>query len=355
MGLRRIKLQKIPTVDIDLEAPAAERWHEAADCIAEDAYGAFERIDAFADERIETYVPTKLRWLVEPLLGGAAYSVRMATRYFGLEYAEELRGFARALDLPYSRVLAANLIYDLVVATEESAPGACSSFSCPSPDGSILLGRNLDWNFPEGIGDHTVLMRFHRRKEHYLAIGVAGYLGVLTAMRPGHWAISLNQAPRARRRFNWQGVPVGQQLRWACDHSRAYQTLVRNVTRYQTLQPYFAHIVGTQLRQQVVVESFGDNYNLRKPEDDVLVQTNHYVTPDFQNLNRNEWTDTEGVEWVTDSEPRYNALEKRLTKKRPANAAECLKFLQNPVANEDTCQSMGLHPFDRDLVMRCSR
>lgn len=67
------------------------------------------------------------------------------------------------------------------------------------------------------------------------------------------------------------------------------------------------------------------------------------------------WTDEDGVEWLNDSEDRYQTLEKRVRRKPPKNAKECLKALQRPVANACTCQSMGMHPATGDLCLRTIR
>jgi hypothetical protein len=364
MSLKNINLEDLPTTDIDLAAPPEERWKGAVDPIADEVHAAFELLEAFFDEGMDVLAehynfPKGLRSLFKlgasTMMKSGAWVFEQAARIFGLEYAAELKGFAREAGLPYNRLLVANLIYDLTVGWSEAAPTACSSFSCPSADGTPLLGRNLDWSLPPGIGRHTAVTRFYHGSDCYISIGVAGYLGVVTAMRPGYWALNLNQASPGKKRFNLSGYPVGQYLRQNCDKSRSFRYLVRNLKSYQTVQPYFAHIVGVRPGEHVVLEGLGDHYNARRPEENLLIQTNHFITEEYRHLDVMEWTDEDGKSWVSDTQERYEALGKRLARKWPEDARGCLRFLEEPVANECTCQSMGLHPASGDISLRVLR
>lgn len=355
MALHKIDPETLPTVNIDLNAPPKERWNHAVDIIWEEVHAVFELFDAALDEFLDSQ-----RWyfgrLSEFAFSGIGSFLKIYNKLVGLEYSKELAGFAKAFDLPYWRLLSANLVYDILLAAEERPPSACSSFSCPGKNGNMLLGRNLDWAWPEGLGVHTTVTRFWRGKHSYTSIGFPGYLGVLTAFRKGHWSVNLNQAPRGERRFNLYGKPVGQYIRSVCDHSFTYQSLVKNLQEYQTFQPYYAHVVGTEQKQQVVINGFGESYSIRKPSpyEDFLVQTNHYPEEEFSSLNREKWEQA-GEEWVSDSMPRFNTLSRRLRRGRPGSSRDCLSFLKAPVASVNTCQSISINLTTGDWEIRTDR
>lgn len=355
MTLRKIDPKKLPSIDIDLSAPPKERWKHAADMIWEEVHSVYALYDDVLDDQL-----AQLPWYICALSGfvfsGIASFLRFFNKQIELEYSEELAGFAKAFDLPFDRLLSANLVYDILLAMEERPPCACSSFTCIGKGGGMLVGRNLDWAWPEGLGEYTMVTRFWRRKHSYTSIGFPGYLGVLTAFRRGHWSVNLNQAPRGEKQFNLYGKPVGQYIRSVCDHSITYKSLVKNLQEYQTFQPYYAHVVGTEQKEQVVINGFGESYSIRKPspDEDFLVQTNHYPDEEFSSLNLEKWEQA-GEEWVSDSTPRFNTLSRRLRRGQPGSLRDCLSFLKAPVASVNTCQSIGINVTTGDWEIRTDR
>jgi len=65
------------------------------------------------------------------------------------------------------------------------------------------LARTLDWPFP-GLGRHAEVARMAGPAGEFLNVTWPGFVGALTAMAPGRFAASLNQAPLWRRtRHPW--------------------------------------------------------------------------------------------------------------------------------------------------------
>lgn len=65
-------------------------------------------------------------------------------------------------------------------------------------DGLPWLARTLDWPFP-GLGRHAGIVRLSGPAGDYASVAWPGYVGALTAMAPGRFAIAINQAPMWRR------------------------------------------------------------------------------------------------------------------------------------------------------------
>lgn len=345
-------------LDVDLLAPPEERWKEAIDTVGDEICTLLEALTASIQASLPELPPVwQAAWkLRRAPISALASTISFISSRAGLEYAREIRSIANACDLPGSEVLLANLTYDLVQLRENFIPTACSSFSCTTSEGYPVLARNLDWGFPEGLGRHTVVIRFHRKRDEYLAIGIPGMVGILSAMRSGHWAMTLNQAPVSPRSIRPGQVlqtPVTQRLRAVCDRFGSYRTFLARLQEYQTMTPFFAHVIGTRPDQQAVVQGFGASLSRRAVRDDVLIQTNHYVEPDEQSLNPPEaWIDSAGIEWVTDSVPRYNALKRRL-KLRPRDLSAALaKLRRPPVTHDYTIQSMAFCPATAEWMLR---
>lgn len=175
--------------DVDLAAPPEERWTEAAEQFGDRVHKLLEHVQEVIDDH---WPEIPLRWRMA-LVAVRSPLAGIAVGLFGRDYARELQGISDAIDIPYGRLVAANLMYDLAQLWGRAE--ACSSASFVTKRGQPVLSRNLDWSIPDSIGEHTVVCRFHRRGGFYTAIGVAGFVGVLSAQRDHAWAVTLNQAP----------------------------------------------------------------------------------------------------------------------------------------------------------------
>src|SRR4029453_7458848 len=77
----------------------------------------------------------------------------------------------------------------------------CTALADESADGPVLR-RPLDWPFP-GLGRLVEVTRQRGAAGEFLSVTWPGFAGVLTAVAPGRFAASINQAPMRR------GTPGG--------------------------------------------------------------------------------------------------------------------------------------------------
>lgn len=349
-----------PVFDIDLDADPYDRWQEVGRR-NKAKLGRFLRdIEALAHELVNTVLPAAPSWvpdfvksttanLVRPLTSGVArVTGKLAStiaRSFGEDYQAEIRGLAAASGLPESKLFLANLTYDLTVG-REGLSGACSSFSVTVENAPILV-RNMDWSMPESTGRYTVMTRLHRGRHSYINIAPLGCVGVLSAMRAGAWAVTLNQAPAAGRpqALQW---PAMHRLRAACDTSITFPSLVRSIMEYQTMTSFFAHAVGTKPTEQVVIESTANSFLKRRAvPGKPLIQTNHFVRATHRHHN--------GADYQGDDCEicgRYAALHARLRTK-PKDFADAFSRIRGrPVTHSETMNQMALRPADGKAVVR---
>lgn len=355
---------KRPVFDIDLDADPYDRWQEVGRrnkaklgrFLRDIEAAAHDLADDFV-ERNAKWLPNVLgkttKWLLRVLLSGSGRlsgkAAALIAGMFGEDYRAEIRGLAHASGLPESKLFLANLTYDLTVGYE-GIYGACSSFSTVVA-GAPVLARNMDWAFPESTGRYTVMTRFHRGGAYYVNIAPLGCVGVLSAMRPGAWAVTINQAPASGwpQIFQWPTMP---RVRKACDSSLTFPALLRHLDDYQTMTSFFAHVVGTQPSEQVVIESYADSFHRRRATGGrPLIQTNHYVSSFGQDLNPTREPDEDGMYW--DTYPRYNALAKRLRATKPKSIREAMGVLaRNPVTHSATMNQMALCPASAEAIVR---
>lgn len=338
-----------PVLDVDLDVAPYDRWQEVGRRHKAALSRFMREIETTAAEAVVARPPA---W-VRRLIGGAGRVTgtlaALVARLFGEDYQAEIRGLAHASGLPAGKLFLANLIYDLSVG-REGFRGACSSFSL-TVDRAPVLFRTMDWDLPASTGRHTVMTRFHKGRSSYVNIAPLGCVGVLSAMRAGAWAVTLNQAPAngLPRVTQW---PAMHRLRAACDASLTFPALVRRIGEYQTMTAFFAHAVGTKPVEQVVVESYADSFHRRRPRaGGPLIQTNHYVSAHGRHLNPSAEIDENGEEW--DTYPRYEALARRLRGARPDSLAAGLTTLsRGPVTHSSTMNQMALCPATGEAIVR---
>ena len=348
-------------LDVDLDAPPTKRWASAVSVFGDEVHEVVHEVVSCCEETLED-IPPVLRYLYNLAIRGAVdvtgRVVGLVAAAVGQEYSTEIKSIARLAGVSYPQLLLGNMMYDICQIWEHRegkkkvAAIGCSSFSCDLPNGKPVLARNMDWAFPDTIGRHTILMRFHRGRCSYLAVGIVGKVGVLSAMRTNHWAVTLNQAPAECLRPRILQIPALQRIRQVCDRMGGYSDVIRRIQEYQTMSPFFAHIVGTKSGQHCVVNGFCDSFSVRRASGPALIQTNHYVDDEYEHLNGTEEWLEDGCIWTWDSRPRYRSLQRRL-KQLPKSADEALKKLRRePITNENTMQSMVLCPSQDGCLLK---
>ena len=338
---------RLPTYDVDLEAPPDVRWKHIAQKEAKNIGRLLDDVVGLCSARARRF-PLVVRPLViaagKGLAGLSGRVVDMIAGCFGEEYVAEIRSIAKHADQPLSHVMLGNLTYDLCQMAGIYGLG-CSSYSC-NIDGMPTLVRNMDWVWPRSTGRHSRLIRFHRGNDYYTSVSVLGCVGVVSAFCPGKWAVTINQAPTEGTTTSFFQWPVLQRLRNVCDQMGTYRDVVTGLQEYQTMTSFFAHVIGTRPKQHTVITGLGDSFRRRGMKGDKLVQTNHFAGHrDLEELNGPErWEDEEGQEWYCDSHDRAKSLTRRL-KAPPRTLAEARsKICTSAVTSTDTMQQMVFQP-----------
>ena len=330
-------IKKRCSTTVSLAAPPQQRWIPVVEKYAEDVRilvaDMMEAVDEILDTSTSKWLK-RLLWMVNSGLGSACLGI------FRGEWIQEIRGIAKASGVPLAQLIAANLVYDLAQLSDRWMPTACSSYSFNSDTGPTLA-RNMDWCWPDTIGRHTKVVQMVGGVRDYYSVIVPGQVGVLSAFSPGHWAVTLNQAPAANVRLNFNYPPAMWAMREILSGADSFESLCLRAKLSRTATPFFAHCVGTESHEHAVISKIPDSYDIRYDDDLGLSQTNHYVGS-LSKLNPDVTTgvDEDGEEWEYDSEERFQILAEALNySEDPLDV-----LMREPIFNSGTMQTMVFNP-----------
>lgn len=176
----------------------------------------------------------------------------------GTAYAAEIDSVARTLKRPGIWLLHGAYLFGCTALADETALGP-------------RLRRTLDWPFP-GLGRLVEVRRQRGAAGEFLNITWPGFVGVLTAVAPGRFAASINQAPMRRRwrtsLLLWldyalnalQGLrgsgrlPPEHLLRHVFETCASFDEARRLLETAPVARPVLFLLVGTKPGERIVIE-----------------------------------------------------------------------------------------------------
>jgi acid ceramidase len=301
-----------PILDVDLSAPARERWQ-----------GLRAHRDA-----IRELIPMYVRDL------GGIDTFRDAlalyrTAYVSAEHAAEVDAVAELAGVDPVEMLLVNVYYDAF----KHVLG-CTAFALDTPEGP-LHARNLDWWTDNNVlAKHTLITRFHRAGERVFdAVTWPGFLGVLSGCAPGRFSVTLNavisdEAPGI-------ATPVGFVLRDLLA-TASYEQAVAELSKRPLVCDCLLLVCGTRDGEMCVIERTPTHAAVRRSDSGAIVVTN-----DYRELTAAGWTRANTGTLQATSCGRYDRASWRVHAERPANADQCYAILDDErVRMEITVQQM---------------
>uniref|UniRef100_A0A8C2JRV4 Acid ceramidase n=1 Tax=Cyprinus carpio TaxID=7962 RepID=A0A8C2JRV4_CYPCA len=124
-------------------------------------------------------------------------------------FSDEIKGIAAVSGIPLGEITLFNIFYEVFT--------VCTSIVAEDFNGNIYHARNLDfglfmgwdrqnktWTLTEKLKPLVVNVNFQRgNKTVFKSTNFAGYVGILTGIRPGEFSLTMNE------RFNFDGGYVG--------------------------------------------------------------------------------------------------------------------------------------------------
>ena len=196
----------------------------------------------------------------------------------GNPYLDELDAVARRLGRRGIYLL--NLSYEWFCTAGVAAD--------PAGAGSRLL-RTLDWPL-DGLGRHTVVARHEAAAGPYYNVTWPGFVGVLTAMAPGRFSATLNQAPMRGRGLPlplawlgnrigvWRnrGLPPVHLLRRAFDTCAGYAEAKAMLSEAPVCLPTIFTLSGASAGEGCVIERLEHRAMVHETP---ARAANHWLTP----------------------------------------------------------------------------
>jgi hypothetical protein len=228
---------------------------------------------------------------------------------------------------------------------------ACSTSAAPDPGGrGARLIRVLDWGLT-GIGRYVVIARHETAHGPFYNVTWPGFVGVLTAMAPGRFAVAINQAPRipilgprwldealsrARLLRLANAVPAAHLLRRVCEEASDYESAVAMLMdRTQALAvPAIFCISGIDRTECSVIEAIAQDRRLHRGieiHNFIVGVANEWLSPDLIGAPR-----PHALEWQRMTPEENNRIRRRAICTLQAAAFAGSGDLAPPVLNSHT-------------------
>lgn len=249
-----------PTYQIDLSQPANIRWHHA--------FAPYiKTIKALHKELLAALTPKQVHLL----------SILLKATFLEAEIKEEIQAAAEQTGIPMESFVVLSFFYEL--------RAYCTSLLVKQPDGSILHGRNLDYVVPKAMRELVANIEFMRDGQLlYRATTFIGYFGVLTGVKPGAFAISLDQrVPHGSFWRNIANAAIGHTgntfaIRTAFETYTTYEETVKYLSEVPLITDSYYIISGVNDLQGAIITRFKHQFvdiHYMNPHDKYLVETNY--------------------------------------------------------------------------------
>jgi len=312
----------VPRIDIDLAQPPGERWAPLGPHVD----GARRLLDCYLRDLggLGTFAP-----LLESY----------AQAFVGADHREEIASIARMVGRPETEVLLGNLYYEAF----RQLIG-CTAFACDTPDGPIHA-RNLDWWTEDQIlARLTSVVRVQGAAAGpYELVSWPGFIGALSGLAPGRFAISLNAVISSERPT--LAPPVVLLIRRAFETCGTFGEAIDLLERSPIAADCLLLVTGTKPGEMVVIERTSTRSAVRGPDAGFVAVTNDYRCLDAaEAVNGNTLHAT--------ACGRFDRATQLLREGLPRDSATCLGILGDAAVRMSmTVQQMVMRPCTGDLVV----
>ncbi|EFX76266.1 hypothetical protein DAPPUDRAFT_306210 [Daphnia pulex] len=247
----------VPTYIINLDLPPRLRWSQLMADKKEFTLNLLQDIKNYT----ESFFKGKLFPLVDKYLPLVAETLPEP-------YLSELKGIAEIAGIELGEITLYNIFYEVFT--------LCTSVISQGANGKIYHGRNLDfglflgwdvknhtWLTTEALRPLVVELDFQRGGQTvYKSVNFAGYVGVLTGMKPQQFTLTLDE------RFSMEGGFVGiirwllgdRSANWAgflmrdvLEKADSYHQALSTLTTSKLLAPVYFILAGNASDQGVII------------------------------------------------------------------------------------------------------
>ncbi len=266
-------------------------------------------------------------YLCNGLLNGYKYI------YFN-EYSDEITTISKMMDCDFEKLCLINCYYDFLSAAFKSNsvsnvikvirqklnPFGCTAFAYNTEKGPVHA-RNMDWIDPNGLLANNTVIVNHKgrlRENSFKTISWPGVSGVLSAIKPKYFTVTLNMTSCDEFSI---GQPVVFLIRKVCERAKSFDEAVEMLSKEEILSDCLLLVTGTKNGEMVVIERTPTNSAIRYPVGDYIAVANGYIKykPEIQN---DQFI-------VENSKDRYSRITELLEASLPKSLDNCFDYLSD--------------------------
>ncbi len=273
-------------------------------------------------EYFDSFLKTLVAHVVPPLAGPGAAMLKSLFYYLnrkriGSQLPDHTRGMCDSQGFKarhYAKMLLVPDILHYLIG--KSMPMFVSSLSCSgfmvrdnaTADGRLLVGRNFDF-YGKGIWNtNSALIIFEPEgKQKYCWMGSLGLPASGQAMNESGLIVSLHT--KFTRDVRLRGVPLYSLFVNILESCTCLEEAINLIKAQPRICGLSMFIVDTRARDAAVVGFSAGKQEVMRPEDDVLIRTNHYLTPEMKA------GETVPLQFRLNTEGRYNRIRQLITEK----------------------------------------
>jgi len=231
--------QMAPEYVINLDLPPSQRWNQVVADYKTDWAPVLNYFDKL--------IPPVLQALFDPIIADM-------DKYIPAPYGDALRGIAEAgaPHINLGQMIIVNLVYELTA--------FCTSIVAQQNNGTILHGRNLDYNIP-GLRALTIQVDFQSQNQTiYKGVTWAGYVGLLTGLKPGAFGYTVDERDTPSGMMDNimallvnKGGSIGFNLRNSLGIHDTFEEAIDFVQDIQLMAPVYIIVSGSSAGQGAIV------------------------------------------------------------------------------------------------------
>ncbi len=260
----------------------------------------------------------------------SAYVMTVTDQVIPESLLDEIHGLASSLKIEPTKIVIANLYYDLLKAVL-----GCTAFAFNRDDGP-LHARNLDWwTEDEALAELSMVTNFVNGPQgDFVTVGWPGLLGAFSGVAKGRFAITLNAVTSIEP--TTIAMSVVMLIRDVLQNTADFETAVARLTDTKIANDCLLLVTGTKPGQAVVIERTPSNAAQRWIEDRPFISvTNDYLALDADTAEAS----SQLLETACARRERIEAL---LSEQGPPDLETCLSYLDDTnVRMQITVQQMA--------------
>ena len=224
-----------------------------------------------------------------------ATSFEAPIKAFGTKYLEELHAIAEGAGVDALDIVAINVRTEIMYSAKardaaRSLPSECSAFALIPPPGigePLVLGENWDW-LTHAFDTLVVLEATQDTGPAFVTVVEAGLLSKM-GMNSAGLGLATN-ALASNCDIGESGVPYHVMLRAILDCERVSEAfaLIQGAHRSSSANYLVAHRDGSAMDIEATPGDFS-RVHLHEAQDNVLLHTNHFVSPTFDDVDVSLW------------------------------------------------------------------